>query len=282
MYGVCFDDNMNAVYRYAESFEECKKFCGSKYVHVDLQNTYSEVAKCLQQDIEVLFVGLPCHIAGLKNYVSDKDNENLYTIDLICNGTPYKKVWGDYVNFIENYYGAKLSDFKFRQKGDRRNPYKTKAVFCDGKEIVDSHITASYNRLYLKKLIIKKACFHCKYKNDKRVGDLTIGDFWGIEKYDAEIDDGNGVSMVIVNSGKGEELINNIKKIVDLQIVDLNNGYSQNNLKKQSDLPFGYNKFQNEYINKKIEFVLRKYADCGFIGALRHCIRHVYRYFIYR
>ncbi|WP_026664639.1 Coenzyme F420 hydrogenase/dehydrogenase, beta subunit C-terminal domain [Butyrivibrio sp. FC2001] len=279
VYGVLFDSEMTLKYSYAENYEECERFCGSKYVNVKIDGVFADIEKQLQDGKRILFVGLPCHVYALKKSIENKNlcKENLYLVDLVCNGVPEENVWHQYVDYLEKNYKARLVDFKFRSKGDRRNPYRTEAIFSNGKTITDSNITASYNRLYLQKLIIRKSCFSCPFKSDKRNGDITISDFWGIERYRPDLNDSKGVSLVITSTEKGIELISDINPGICLaEVDDVVIETTQENLRGNLGFPPLYNSFWEDYKNG-LDYVLKKYADGGSIGKIRHLIRHLYR-----
>ncbi len=279
VYGVCFDSDMVPHYCGVNSIEQCEIFYGSKYIQPKVGDVFLEIEKQIKDGKSVLFTGLPCHVYALKSTLKAKgiDDSNLLLVDLICNGVPDLYVWKNYVDYIEKKYNSRLIDFKFRHKGDSLNPYRTAAFFDDGKTVIDSHLTASYNRLYLKKIIIRKACFSCPFKHVNRNGDITIGDFWGIEKYNKSINDGRGVSLVISSSQKGDQLIGEIDESIELVEFDKSVVCStQENIKEKTKLPDNYEFFWEDY-NQGTAYVMKKYADAGFGGMIKHICRHFYR-----
>ena len=74
------------------NMKETQKFSGSKYVKSNPLGIYKKIKLLLSQNEKVLFLGLPCQVAGLKNYLNLKNDDNLYTIDLICHGSPSPKI----------------------------------------------------------------------------------------------------------------------------------------------------------------------------------------------
>ena len=62
--------------------------------------------------------------------------------------------------------------------------------------------------MYIKDINLRPSCFQCEFATSERPGDITLGDFWGIEKHYPEFADKYGVSAIITNTQKGEELFN--------------------------------------------------------------------------
>lgn len=157
---------------------------------------YRKVKKLLQEKNKVLFIGLPCQIAAVKNFVGEQNKDNLYTVDLICHGTPSVKILEKYMS----QYGVSLSEIKDIS-------FRTKNAFIlkkDGKPITGHHIQDRYTMSFLSSLNYTENCYYCRYATDKRVGDITIGDAWGSDLKE-EID--NGISLIMCQTEKGEELL---------------------------------------------------------------------------
>lgn len=284
VYGVKFDSNMNLVYQSAQSIDECFQFCGSKYIHTTPNNVFREIVEDLKKNTKVLFIGTPCNIYALVSYLAKEnvETDSLFTIDLICNGAPSKQFWISYVDWIQSYYKDRLIDFSFRKKGDAHNPYLTEAVF-ENRIIKDTHVTASYNQVFLKKLSIRKGCFSCGFKSLDRCGDITIGDFWGIEELMPSFDNKNGVSEVIVNNAKGLELFNLaknnlenadvlIEECKDKRFIDY-----QDNLKSAKPKPPQYDRFNDDYNKYGMRYVMSHYADGDSVGAMRYFLKRISR-----
>lgn len=281
---VEFDDDLNPVFGVADSFDECFRFCGSKYVYAKPSNCLKKIEALLKEQFYILFVGTPCHLSSLYNYI-EKHNINgdrLFTVDLICNGAPNDKFWRDYLLWLEKKFGSKVVFFNFRKKGDIHNPYMTEIKLADGRVISDTNYTACYNQMFLKKLSIQRGCFNCSFKNSNRLGDVTIGDFWGIENIMPWVDSSNGVSEVIINTKRGYDLFSYIlnNNNNNVQIVECQNNdflKFQANLVKKTQLPKDYLEFESIYKNKGIDSVIRKYSDGGNFGRIKYPLRRMLR-----
>lgn len=182
--------------------EDAYKLKGSKYVHSYINDIYKSIKGDLKDCKKVLFVGLPCQVAGLKNYIG-KTNENLFTIDLICHGVPSQEVLFEYIESL-GIKREEASEISFREaKGYYLTIKSLNKVLYRKSEYKDLYYMAFNDNL-----CFRDSCFSCRYSASKRVGDLTIGDFWGLGKKTPFNQDPHGhVSVVLVNNTKGQCLI---------------------------------------------------------------------------
>lgn len=189
-----------------------KKFAGSKYVKSNPEGIYKKVQERLKTD-KVLFIGLPCQVAALKNYIKNQDN--LYTIDLICHGTPSSKLLEQFLS-ERGYKLKELKDVKFRTKTDM-------GLSVDGEKINLSRVMDDYLCAFLESIDYTENCYSCQFASLDRVSDVTLGDSWGTEYKDEE---NNGISLVLIQSEKGKELID--KSGLEFKDVDLDNAVAHN------------------------------------------------------
>ena len=63
---------------------------------------------------------------------------------------------------------------------------------------------------FLSDLYLRPSCYYCPTKELKSGSDITIGDFWGIEHIMPHLDDDRGLSCLMVNTERGQNLINSI------------------------------------------------------------------------
>ena len=182
-------------FQFAESADDVKKFIGSKYVKSDPQGIYKQIAKRLSDNQRVLFIGLPCQVAGIKKYVGNNE-KGLYTIDLICHGTPSPKILN---MFLEEYNLSldKASDIRFRKK-------QTFKVYEGFSSIVPDPIRDCYSFAFTNCLDYLDSCYDCTYATKDRVGDLSLGDSWGTELKDEE---SKGISLILCQTESGRKLL---------------------------------------------------------------------------
>ena len=226
VFGAKFDKDWNVIHSKAETQEDVKSFMGSKYVQSRIGNTYAQAKKLLKQGRKVLFTGTSCQIAGLKNFLQ-KDYENLLTVDVICHGVPSPMVWRRYLEELKR--NAQIEGISFRDKRSGWKKYSFTLTLAeasaDGKKntVSLSHIASEdpYMQLFLRNLILRPSCYQCPAKNGKSQSDLTIADFWGIERCHPNFDDERGVGLMMVNSKKGKQAIQSLPlNLLDVTFED--------------------------------------------------------------
>lgn len=191
-----------------DKIQDLHKVQGSKYVHAYINDTYRKVKEDLEEKKDVMFIGTPCQVAGLKNFLQ-KEYRNLYTADIICHGVPSQKLLKDEILY-------KLGKIKNAKVTFRENGNFCIRVYESGNLVLDEMQDKNFYFLgFMKSLFYRENCYTCRYANSNRVGDLTLGDFWGIGKANSENkyekEEKNGISVCLVNTEKGEKLIDNIK-----------------------------------------------------------------------
>lgn len=198
----------------AEDHEMLRKLQGSKYVQSELGNTFLQVKKMLQTGRTVLFSGTPCQVDALKVFLNGIDTTNLFTIDIICHGVPSGQLFREYLMQSNKEYET----FIFRDKRSGRNYCASYTYREDDIEIKKKYLPAELSSFYsyfLAAELCRECCYSCRYSNLNRIGDLTIGDYWGIENEHPEYlkDNGGtfdvtrGVSSLLVNTSKGQTLL---------------------------------------------------------------------------
>lgn len=208
VYGVGWNDKLVAIHTRIVHMEGFYKLRYSKYVQSDTTNVFREVKKDLEEKKQVLFSGTPCQIAGLRKYV-DVENintENLYLIDLICGDAPSPVLWEKFLN--ERYKNSRPYDYRFRDKIHGWNVMSNclESEQDSYEDIVEDY----YLKGFLENMMFRSACENCTYRKAKP-GDLTIGDFWKVQKYQPSIKWQTGVSTVLINTEKGKLFFENLK-----------------------------------------------------------------------
>ncbi len=260
-FGVAFDGNMAVEYRSASTLDECEAFRGSKYVQARLGDTYSKIAQLLSAGNSVLFVGTGCYCAGLKNYISASkaNTDRLYTVDIVCHGTPSGGLWREYLSALEARGGAKISAYSFRNKAEGWRGVHPSASYENGTDVPRDDLFMSYAKLF-GNLSLNNSCYTCKYACTERMGEITIGDFWGIEASECkELDDGRGVSLCLVNTEKGARLFN--MSSASARVMPINDdSYLQPQLRYPTGKNILCDSFWVDFGKNGYEYVAKKYA----------------------
>lgn len=184
---------------FAEKLNEIDKFTGSKYIKSNPEGIYEKAKNYLKADKKLLFIGLPCQVAAIKNYIGNGLDNNLYTIDLVCHGTPSPKVMEVFLKQYEMDI-KNQTKFQFRDKDMFQ-------VSVSGKYIVYKGAADRYSIAFLNSLIYTENCYFCKYACLERISDITLGDSWGSELPISE--QKKGVSLILIQTKKGKDILNN-------------------------------------------------------------------------
>ena len=250
------------------SIEEQTKLQGSKYVQSNTKNIYLEVKEELKNNKIVLFSGTPCQVAALKSFIGNIKSDNLYTIDIICHGVPSSKMFKDYIKYIEDKKNIKITNFTFREKSKGKGYFSKIEYTKNGKNKVTIRpaINISYFQMFLKSISIRENCYTCPYANSSRVGDITLGDYWGVDMEHPDdlknnhIKLSKGVSCIMINNEKGKTLINdyaiNLVKI-NSKLEKIKKHNSQ--LNGPCDYTFKHEQLMNLYKNNDYSKVEKWY-----------------------
>lgn len=201
---ACMCDDFSIKHTIIENSVQRDSARGTYYVQSNLGDTFVRVKNILKSGKKVLFVGTPCQVQGLKNYIGT-ESKLLYTCDLVCHGVPSPYVFERFINYIREH--GCLTQFKFRDKSlGWKNGYTVSAI-VDGKKVSNTLWMQSFLKMFSKSMINRRSCANCQYTSYDRVGDITIGDFWKIEKSRPDFKDNLGVSLLLINTEKGKKLV---------------------------------------------------------------------------
>lgn len=206
VFGARYDENWQVILDYTETIEGIALFRGSKYVQSRVANAYIDSCRFLKDGRKVLFSGTPCQIAGLNHFLR-KDFDNLITVDFVCHGVPSPKVWGKYLDEVTHYDRSIIREIKFRDKSNGWKKYFFDLSMDNAhhtRYVHSWHQQNPYMQAFLSNLILRPSCHHCRAKEGRSMSDLTIADFWGVDKTHPEMDDDKGTGLLIVNSLRGK------------------------------------------------------------------------------
>lgn len=189
----------------------------SKYTFSDTDGIYKVVKQKLQAGVNVLFIGVPCQIAGLYGFLK-KDYENLTTVDIICHGMPPAAYLKQHVEYIEQRKNEYTSALCFRDPKYSTYTYTFTLKNSADKEFYNKKVLArdNYQLGYHRALIYRENCYSCNYARKERISDLTIGDFSGLGRFAPFEHDRHNVSCVLQNTAKGATLLFELKTALSL------------------------------------------------------------------
>ena len=256
VFGAVFDEHWEVKHTYAETLEEVRPMMGSKYLQSRMENCYREAEQFLKQGRKVLFTGSPCQVTGLYSFLR-KDYPNLLCVDFLCHGVPSPGIWRRYLE--ETFFNPArraaagkntvlssslktvpvLTGIEFRDKksyGWKKYSFVVRgksASMADKNSVLLSviHRENAFMRGFLSDIYLRPSCYRCRCKNGVSHSDLTIADYWGIDRLMPDFDDDKGVGLVLVNTGKGKEMFNSLDMEIRMSSLDdarrLNGGFKE-------------------------------------------------------
>lgn len=248
-------------------WEQIPETQGSKYVQSKVGLTYAKTLDQIKQGRKVLFVGTPCQVAGLRNVirncVSDELKSKVVLVDLVCFGVSSPKVFKKYLT--EVFRSKSIQSIRFRSKIQGWDKPYMIIKYKTNNDNKQSEYSAplykdSFGYGFGRRLFHGSLCYSCPFSKIPRQGDITLGDFWGVpEKYKDE----KGVSVVLVNSKKGEEIFSELiehKKIFAEQMpLETATKSNRRIISGKMTLPWERERIFRELGSKSWKYLTQKY-----------------------
>ena len=208
VFGAAFDEALRVEHVGALSEEELAPMRGSKYVQSDATEAISHAAALLERGVPVLFSGAPCQVSGLLALVGDKYGDLLLTVDFVCHGVPSPGVFASYLRELEKKRGSRVTAYTFRDKRLGWKDFSATATFEDGGEHTGTQRDEPFLYGFLQNLYLRPSCARCEgLRADRHEADITLADLWGAQEICPERDDDTGLSLLLVNSPRGQRAI---------------------------------------------------------------------------
>ena len=234
-----------------DNLSKVLKIQGSRYVKSNMGETVDKIRKDVKER-KVLFIGTPCQCSAVKNVIGE--NENLVLVDLICHGTPSQ-------NYLKQEIKSQkineiIDDIQFRHNGR----YELK-IFSEQKVVFSEKWGINYYfNAFMNSLTYQENCYSCKYARKERIGDITIGDFWGIDKeWEQNYSPKTGISLVMVNNSKGMKAFNGCLENVVFYERTLDEAVKGNSqLREPSKKHKSRENFMKDYSRHGYKYAMRK------------------------
>lgn len=220
VFGAAYDDSFRVVHMCADTEEGIAALRGAKYAQSDLKGIFPQVRERLERGQWVLFTGTPCQVGGLRSYLR-RDYEKLLCVDFVCHGVPSPLAWKRYVELLTLDGPLKSIDLRCKETGWSRYRYSNTFLYQNGTKKQIPSGSSLYMRLFVGDHINRPSCQNCSFKRTGRISDMTLGDFWGIWEIAPEMDDDRGTSLVLVQTEKGRQLLEQIRDRLVVQEVSL-------------------------------------------------------------
>lgn len=240
--------------------EDLGKLRSSKYLQSSDIGVYSQIRELLRREEKVLACGTPCQMAALRSFLR-KDYDNLIIVDFVCRGVNSPKVYRKYLDSLENRFGGKVVYVKAKNKELGWRNLTRKVVFDNGKVYYGVLMEDDFRRGYHTNVFCRPSCYNCRFKGFPRMADITIADYWGIEKVNKNLDNNIGTSMVLLNSKKGEAYWEQVKSKLEFEILPFEAIMGGNIALRKSIEPakIDREKFFQDLDTHDFEYVTQKY-----------------------
>lgn len=211
VWGAAFDENLKLEHLSCDSLDGLTPLYKSKYIQSDTNHCFRQILEELKAGKLVLFSGTPCQCNAANN-IAGKYSERLITMEVVCHGVPSQNLFDKCIKYLEEKNNCKVKSLTFRSKYKGALHPQAFTFLCEkeGKtKVVNGlHYQFPFYFGFQKYITLRPSCYSCKWARPERTADITLGDFWGIEKYDSTLDAKKGISEVILNTEKGINLFN--------------------------------------------------------------------------
>lgn len=272
VYGCVLTDSFKAIHIRVENRDQRDQMRGSKYIQSSMGDTYKDVKKDLGHGSMVLFTGTSCQVAGLKGFLG-KEYDNLLCLDIVCHGVPSPAVWKKYLEWQERKVKAKIVAVDFRNKSNFGWRAHIETLTMDNGEKVSSGI---FKELFYGHNVLRPSCYECPFKSVMHPGDITIADYWGIEKAAPEFDDNKGVSLVLVNNDKGAAVFEYVKNNLVWKQTRIEDSM-QAPLIAPFPKPKSREQFWEDFQKRDFTYITKKYCGYGIMNKIMRKARGLKR-----
>ena len=244
------NENGEVYHTYIQHGSEIGPLQLSKYYQSNINDSYLVAKQFLEEGRFVLFSGTACQIAGLYAIIGENLRENLITVDVLCHGVASKLVVDEYIKSKEKKFKKRIMSVDFRVKTEdvgwaSGGGTRMKLIFEDGTIFVAEKATDTFFTAFNRNIFLRESCYSCQYCGIERISDFTIGDFWGCpEELLSKKDQKEGVSVIVANTDKANEILNMLKDDIDVIQIDPEIAIRRNKaFIKPQDRPAKRNKF---------------------------------------
>jgi len=273
VYGVAMNDDLRrAIHVRITTVNQMPKVRGSKYLYSLTGTVFQDVKKDLDAGKKILFSGTPCQVCGLKYYLG-KDYDNLLCVDVICHGIPSYLLWEEYFAYIKRIIRKPIKSVSFRSKKESWRSFGQE-LKTENKTLFFSKDEDIFLRLFLSDCCLRPSCYTCFVKASRQyLSDLTLGDFWSINRVDNNFNDGKGISLVISRSNKGDTILSRVKSGLQLKMEDYKSSIQGNSVDEQTPRPDGRDMIFIDLNRMSIKSVANKYSPLSFKEKTKSILR---------
>lgn len=281
--GAVYNEDFSVSNFISNNPDDLVRLRSSKYLQSNAEGLYKNIRDLLRKGEKVLACGTPCQMAALRSFLR-KDYDNLIVVDFICRGVNSPKVYRKYLDSLERKFGGKVVYVKAKNKELGWRNLTRKVVFDNGKVYYGVRMDDDFRRGYHTNVFCRPSCYVCQYKGFPRMADITIADYWGIEKVDKNLDNNIGTSMILLNSKKGEAYFDLVKDKLEWEYTKFESILPGNIALRKPIEPAKINRklFFEDLDKGTFDDVVRKYfplkkgKDVSFRGKIKQLIKPYY------
>lgn len=276
---VFSDDYKSAKHIVGNDLATLRKIMGSKYFQSDTAGIYIKLKELINAGEKVLFCGTPCQIAAVISFF-DTIPKKLYFLDFICKGINSPLAYKAYMEELEIKYNSPIEEVRMKSKKTGWESLATHVQFQNGKEYHKDRYTDWWIQGYTcGNLFMRENCQNCQYKQLPRLADISFGDFWGIKGCEsAEYE--KGISVIIVNSKKGKELLRSIEGKMHLELRNMEevlegNPYFMGQATAHSNRKLFFDLLRKEPFSKAVKGSYTETAEQKMKRWIKFFLKHV-------
>ena len=292
--GVVFGARWNAdfsavVHDWTETLEGLAAFRGSKYLQSVIGDNFAKAKRFLLAGRQVLFTGTPCQITGLRRALN-RDFPNLLAVDIACWKVPSPLVWREFFNDLKRSFPQeKISDVRHRKKVENKGKFSCADLSVElaaGTLFQKPLYSTTFGKGFGSGLITRPSCSECPTKNRNSGSDLTIGDFWGVEKTFPRLNSQKGISVAIANNARGlavlEKVFPQCSVVEETKLenaVPFNGGLRADSLKNPKRAAF-FEVFNAAKTTRERVKILEKFTKTPFPSRVKNFLFRVLRFLL--
>lgn len=263
--GAAFDDKWHLSHILSTDSVDIERFKGSKYLQSDTHSVYKEIVQLLKNDEKVLFVGTPCQVDALCRVIPKDKHSHLITCAIVCHGVNSPIAWEDFIYALQQKEKQAIVGYNFRSKAFGWGNLAIDYTLSDGKKRIQKASKNQFHYWFGQHYMLRPSCIKCSYRGVQRFADITIGDFWGIEKIKPNLDTKEGISVLIISTTQGQSFLKSCKNLTLLECDPIETsqvlkGFLQKRSTSSLDADIEKaTEFEKQYVSNGYEYMARKY-----------------------
>ena len=203
----------------AASLQDLEQTKGSRYVRSSFPaNLHDQLKQDLQTRLPVLFIGTPCQVAAVRSRwerfrnesgmtggesgMTGNEDDSLLCADLLCHGAPPQTYLDAEIRHLIG--NRPYTDVRFR--GNDEHDYH---LSIWDKESCIYSVKARkqpYLLAMLRGVTLMDGCYQCPFASPQRTGDITLGDYIGLDPSVRTKAGGHNISYISINTEKGRRV----------------------------------------------------------------------------